>query len=328
MKVLITGATGLLGGHLARLAVGAGHEVRVLVRKSSVTKGIDGLAAERVYGDLADERSLELAMRDRELVFHAAAAYVFWGMSRDKIFEANLGGTRRVLAAARRAGVRRLVYTSTGAVVATGTKEKPADEGSVYDLDAARCDYIDSKREAELAALAANAPDLEVVVTNPGMILGPGDWKPTPSGELLLRYLNHQMPGYMNLQGSVVHAEDAARGHLLAADKGRPGERYILGGDNLSMVEILRTLREVSGVFIPMIPIPVPVALAFAYGVTWLADNVTKKGPLVHPAQVRMGALSVCQSSAKAEKELGYAYRGVRETLAETVAFFRKAGMA
>lgn len=328
MNVLVTGATGLLGGHAARLLCDAGHDVRVLLRKTSITKGVDGLPAERVYGDLADEKSLELAMRGREVVFHCAAAFVFWGMSREKIFEANLGGTRRVLAAAKRAGVRRLVCTSTGAAVATGTKDAPADETTPYNMDSARCDYIDSKREAELAALAANAPDFEVVVTNPGMILGPGDWKPTPSGELLLRYLNHQMPGYMNLQGSVVHAEDVARGHLLAAERGRAGERYILGGENLTMAEILRTLREVSGVFIPMIPIPAPVALAFGHAVAWLADNVTKRPPLVHPAQVRMGALSMCQSSAKAERELGYSYRGVRETLAETVEFFRKSGMA
>lgn len=326
MKTLVTGASGLLGGHIARLACEEGHGVRVLLRPTSATQGIDGLPVERVYGDLTDQKSLELAMEGREVVFHAAAAYVFWGMDRETMREINVGGTHRVIEAARRAGVRRIVYTSSGAVVATGTLAHPADESTPYDMDQARCDYIDTKHEAEGAALAANGPDLEVVVTNPAMIVGPGDWKPTPTGQLIQRYLKMRMPGYLDLEGSVVHAEDCARGHLLAATRGRPGERYILGADNYSMKEILRVLHEVSGVFIPLIPIPVPVAVGFAHVVTWIADHVTHRTPLVHPAQARLGALRIAQSSEKAVRELGYAYRPLRETLADAVAFFRAQG--
>jgi dihydroflavonol-4-reductase len=233
MKTLVTGATGFLGSHLARQLCERGESVRVLVRPSSDLRALEGFSAERLVGDLRDVASLDRALVGVSRVFHVAADYRLWARNSREIYESNVAGTQNLLDAARRAGVEKFVYTSTVATIAvphTGGLPNEETQSSVEEMIG---HYKRSKFQAEQRAILAAASGLPVVIVNPTTPVGPGDWKPTPTGKIIVDFLNGRMPGYVDTGLNFVPVEDCARGHLLAAERGHIGERYILGGSNL-----------------------------------------------------------------------------------------------
>ena len=249
MTTLVTGATGFLGSHVARQLVAAGHSVRVLIRSTSNFQAVDGLNAERVVGDLQDMISLDRAMKGVRRVFHVAADYRLWTKNPSEIYETNVEGTRRLLEVAAQAGVERFVYTSTVATIAVS--DDPAalpNERTQATLSQMIGHYKRSKFMAELEAIKAAAAGLPVVIVNPTAPVGPGDWKPTPTGRIIVDFLNGKMPAYVDTGLNLVAVEAAAAGHLLAAEKGRVGERYILGARNMTLKQILDASRPSPGV--------------------------------------------------------------------------------
>ncbi|HEX3371111.1 MAG TPA: hopanoid-associated sugar epimerase, partial [Candidatus Acidoferrales bacterium] len=234
MKILVTGATGFLGSHVARGLVERGEEIRVLVRASSDVRALEGLNAERVQGDLRDRESLNRAMQGVQRVFHVAADYRLWAKDPREIHESNVAGTQNLLDAARSAGVTKFVYTSTVATIAVPRDGGLPDETTESSVGEMIGEYKRSKFEAERCALRAAQDGLPVVIVNPTTPVGPGDWKPTPTGKIIVDFLNGKMPGYVDTGLNFVPVEDCAQGHLLAAERGRIGERYILGGRNLT----------------------------------------------------------------------------------------------
>src|SRR5271167_5261101 len=234
MTVLVTGATGFVGSHVARQLVGAGHTVRVLVRPASNPILLQGLAVERCEGDLRDLLSLDRAMKGVRRVFHVAADYRLWSRNPAEIYESNVTGTRNLLQASKRAGIEQFIYTSTVATIAVDRPSLP-NESTDSRLDEMVGHYKRSKWQAEKEALKAAQDGLPVIIVMPTTPVGPGDWKPTPTGKLIVDFLNGKMPGYVETGLNFAGVEDVAAGHLLAAERGKSGERYLLGAENLSL---------------------------------------------------------------------------------------------
>ncbi|MGA9633563.1 MAG: hopanoid-associated sugar epimerase, partial [Candidatus Acidiferrales bacterium] len=240
MTTLVTGSTGFVGSHVARQLVAAGNRVRVLVRPSSKMQALEGLAVERVEGDLRDALSLDRAMKGVRRVYHVAADYRLWTKVPEEIYESNVEGTKRLFESAAQAGVERIVYTSTVATIAVpGRDGTLPNEEMPASLDQMIGHYKRSKFLAEIEAIKAAGAGVPVVIVNPTAPVGPGDWKPTPTGRIIVDFLNGKMPAYVDTGLNVVAVEDVAAGHLLAAEKGRIGERYILGCRNMTLKEIL-----------------------------------------------------------------------------------------
>ena len=309
---LVTGASGFIGWHVARLLLARGERVRALVRGSSVVPDLD---VERVTGDLRDPDSLARAAVGCGVVYHVAADYRLWSRNPAELYQSNVDGTRNVLTAARDAGVERFVYTST--VGCIGSK----DENSPVSLDAMAGTYKRSKFIAEAVALEFARSGFPVVIVNPTAPMGDHDFKPTPTGQIILDFLRGAMPAYIDTGLNVVHVDDVAQGHLLACEHGRVGERYILGSENMTLREILRVLAEITGRKAPSIQIP--YALAYAAGVVSTAwaqvSGVAPRAPL---EAVRMARKKMWVTHEKAARELGYAPRPAREALADAVAWF------
>jgi len=268
---LVTGATGFVGSHVARLLAGRGDRVRVLVRPSSDLRALEGLAVERAPGDLRDPGSLDRALSCVRTVFHVAADYRLWARNPQEIYESNVTGTRNLLDAARRAGVERVVYTSTVATVAVPRPTLP-NEATASTIDEMIGHYKRSKWLAEQEAFRAAQQGLPVVIVNPTAPVGPGDWKPTPTGKVIVDFLAGKIPAYVDTGLNVVAVEDVAAGHLLAAERGKIGQRYILGGRNMTLKEILDVLAGVTGRPAPRVRMPHAVALAAGY-----ADHVESR---------------------------------------------------
>src|SRR5574337_69982 len=256
MTTLVTGASGFLGSHVARQLVARGERVRVLLRPSSQARAIEGLGVELAHGDLRDAASLVRALEGVRRVYHVAADYRLWARDPREIYESNVAGTRNLLEAARRAGVERFIYTSTVATVAVPRPGALPNEDTTASLGEMIGHYKRSKFLAEQEAFRAATDGLPVVIVNPTTPVGPGDWKPTPTGRVILDFLNGRMPGYVDTGLNLVPVEDAAAGHLLAAERGRVGERYILGGRNLTLKEILDVLAGIAGRPAPRVRVP------------------------------------------------------------------------
>ncbi len=267
MTTLITGAAGFLGSHVARQLVARGDEVRVLLRASSTNRAIADLSLEYVTGDLRDPASLDRAMKGVKRVFHVAADYRLWAKRSREIYDSNVGGTKNLLDAARRAGVEQLIYTSTVATIAVDRPQLP-NESTDAKLGEMVGHYKRSKWMAEREALNAAKSGLPVIVAMPTTPVGPWDWKPTPTGKIILDFLNGKMPGYVETGLNFVGVEECAAGHLLVAEKGKVGERYLLGGENLTLKAMLDTLAKITGLRAPMLRIPHGLALGVAYANT------------------------------------------------------------
>lgn len=318
---LVTGASGFVGWHVARLLVEAGHTVRALVRKGS---SVPGLAVDLIEGDLRDARSVQRAILGCGAVFHVAADYRLWARDRDEIFETNVRGTSQLLELASIEGVDRLVYTSTVGCIGIpgegfGTEDTPVDPNQMAGV------YKESKYLAEQSVLRLAEQGFPAVIVNPTAPVGERDAKPTPTGRIVLDFLRGRMPAYIETGLNVVDVEDVARGHLLAFEHGVPGERYILGSENLTMREILEILAEESGLTAPSLKLPYSVAMAFAVLDTALA-TVTGKEPRAPVDAVKMARKKMFVSCAKAERELGFRAAPARQGLAKAIRWFRANG--
>src|SRR6202045_1431660 len=276
MSTLVTGAAGFLGSHVTRQLVARGDDVRVLLRASSTNRAIADLPLEYVTGDLRDPASLERAMKGVKRVFHVAADYRLWAKRKQDIYDSNFGGTKNLLAAAKRACVEQLIYTSTVATIAVDRPELP-NEFTDAKLEEMVGHYKRSKWMAEREALQAAREGLPVIVAMPTTPVGPWDWKPTPTGKLVVDFLNGKMPGYVDTGLNFVGVEECAAGHLLVAEKGKVGERYLLGGENLTLKQVLDMLSKITGLPSPSLKISHHVALGVAYASTLFSRLVGKE---------------------------------------------------
>jgi len=325
MKTLVTGATGFLGSHVARALAARGEDLRVLVRASSDLRALDGLNAERFVGDLRNSSSLAGALEGVARVFHVAADYRLWARDPREIYESNVGGTQNLLDAASHAGVEKFVYTSTVATVAVPREGGLPNEATQSSVDEMIGHYKRSKFEAEQCAVRAAGTGLPVVIVNPTTPVGPGDWKPTPTGKIIVDFLNGRMPGYVDTGLNFVPVEDCARGHLLAAERGRVSERYILGGRNLTLKEMLDMLAIASGRPAPRWKIPYVVA----YAAGWVDAGISRvlgREPQIPLEGVRMSRHKMFVDASKAERELGFAPGPIEGALERAVEWYETNG--
>ena len=325
MTILVTGATGFVGSHVARLLVNQGHEVRIFCRNTSNADVLADLRVERAQGDLRDAASIERAMRGVRRVFHAAADYRLWSAHPEEIYESNVEGTRKLLDAAQRAGVERIVYTSTVATIAVPRHGALPNEATQSELGEMIGHYKRSKFMAEQEALRAAREGVPVVIVNPTAPIGPCDWKPTPTGKIILDFLNGKMPAYVDTGLNVVAVEDVAAGHLLAAEKGRIGERYILGARNLTLKQILDMLAAIVGRPAPRLRLPHAVALAAGYADEFFA-RLRGREPQIPVEGVKMSRHRMFVESDKAERELGYHPTPVEAALERAVRWYESHG--
>ena len=328
MRVFITGGTGFVGSAVARQLLAAGHEVLALVRSGSDKRMLDGMPVERVLGDLSQVDILSRGMSGCQWVFHVAALYSYWGHGWEDFQQANVDGTRNVLEAASRSGIDRLVYTSSIAALGLNKDRTPADEHTPSMLEDMITPYKRSKFLAEEIAQKYARDGLPVVIVNPSTPVGVGDHKPTPSGQIIVDYLNGRMFGYVNTGLNLVDVEDVAAGHLLAAERGHVGERYILGGENLTLKQMLDLLAEVSGLPVVRMRIPHGIALTWSYVDTLLARNLPGRVPAATPDKVRLSYRYEFFDSSKAHNELGMPNTPVRTALQKAVEWYRANGYA
>ena len=328
MKCFVTGATGFLGSHVARQLLARGADLRLLVRATSRTDNIDDLPAERVVGDLRDSASLQKGMVGCECVFHVAADYRLWARNGHELYDSNVEGTRNVLQAARDAGVPRVIYTSSVATMGFGNNGRLTDESTPVTIANMIGDYKRSKFLAERLVIEAGQAGQNVVMVNPTTPIGERDIKPTPTGRIVVDFLRRKFPAYVDTGLNLVDVVDCAHGHLLAMEKAIPGERYILGSENLTLKQILDKLAAITG--LPSPKVKLPYAMAYATGVvdTLVTGTIRKREPRVTLDSVRMGRKKMFVSSAKAQRQLGWNPRPVDDALRRAVEWFQANGHA
>ena len=331
MLAFVTGATGFLGSHVARVLAEQGADLRLLVRPTSDLRNLDGLKADRVVGDLRDPASLEKALAGCDVIFHVAADYRLWVPGRDssEMYRSNVDGTRSLLEAARKQRVRRVVYTSSVATMgflSGSSNGKVADEQSPVGIADMIGHYKRSKFMAEQAAVEAAKSGVDVVIVNPTTPIGERDIKPTPTGRIVVDFLKRKFPAYVETGLNLVDATECARGHVQALEMGRTGERYILGGENLTLKQILDRLAAISGLKSPTVKLP--YVFAFATGVVdeMVTGRLLGREPRATIDAVRMGRKVMFVSSAKAERELGWRVVAVDDALRRSVEWFRTNG--
>jgi dihydroflavonol-4-reductase len=327
LTAFVTGATGFLGSHVAQQLAGQGAELRLLVRPTSDLRNIAAFdKAERVTGDLREPASLKKAMAGCDVVFHVAADYRLWTPTKsdvEQMYRSNVEGTKAIIAAAQEAGVRRVVYTSSVATMGFRTDGTLADETAPVSLANMVSHYKKSKFMAEQVALEAGRKGANVVVVNPTTPIGEQDIKPTPTGRIVLDFLKRKFPAYVETGLNLVDVHQCACGHLLAMEKARRGERYILGGENLTLKQILDKLSEITGLPSPKVKLPYAVAFAFGVFDTAFTGHLLKKEPRASIDEVRMGRKIMFVSSAKAERELGWNIVPVEGALRRAVDWFQ-----
>jgi len=326
MTSLVTGATGFVGSHVARLLAARGFRVRVLVRRSSRIDNLAGVDCEPVQGDLRDGESLRHAARGCDAVFHVAADYRLWSRNPRELYESNVEGTRNMLLAARQEGVPRIVYTSTVGVLGIPGDGSPGTECTPVSLADMVGHYKRSKYLAEEEARRLAAEGLPVVIVNPSTPVGEGDIKPTPTGRMIVDFLNGRLPAYVQTGLNLVDVQDVAQGHLLAFERGVPGRRYVLGCQNLTLREILALLAEITGRRAPRVQIPYPVALAAGWVDTAVFGGLLRRPPHIPLEGVRMAAKHMFFDSSRAVAELGLPQSPVRGALERAVQWFRDHG--
>lgn len=326
-KVLVTGATGFLGSALVRVLLKRGEEVHILARqKGPEFPNLAGLPVIAHHGEIQSLTSLREAMRGMDVVFHAAAVYQFypwWRKKEPAIYKINVQGTRNILFCAREAGVKKLIYTSSIITIGRSPKDVCSNEQTFFSPEQLTSHYARSKREAEGLVLDAARKGFPAVIVNPGIVMGERDNKPTPSGEIIVKFLNRNYPGYFDSLWCVADVDDVAEGHVLASEKGRVGERYILcDQEHYSMEEIFKLLEKISGVPRPRLKFPFSLIKAFACTDEWLAQFIRHK-PLM-PTE----GLEFCRSNlrcdpSKAVRELGYRMTSIETTLEKAVKWYR-----
>lgn len=331
MICFVTGASGFIGANLVHELANRGHQVKALLRPESDLRGLEGTNFERVRGDVSDRAVLAKAMRDCDWCFHVAASYHLWLKDYAPMYAANVEGTRNVLEAAASAGCSRIVYTSTvgciGLPKEVNGQVTPTDENTPVSEAQMSNHYKLSKWKAEVVARELAAKGAPVVIVNPSAPVGPRDVKPTPTGKVIVDFLNREMPAYLDTGLNWVHVRDVAAGHILAAEKGRLGERYILGNasGNWTMAQAFAVLQEVSGLPAPKMRVPYTVALLAAH-VDEAVSKLTGKPPKAPLAGVRMAKYKMFFNPAKAIKELGLPQTPPKQALADAVHWFKEHG--
>jgi dihydroflavonol-4-reductase len=328
MRTFVTGGTGFIGGAVVRRLLEAEHEVRALVRPGADTRQLDGLRVERVEGDLLDFESLRRGMAGCGWVFHVAALYSFWGHTWNDFYQANLKGTRQVLEVARLEGPERIVYTSSISALGVRKDRSPANEDTPSTLADRIGPYQRSKFRAEEVARGFARQGLPVVIVNPSSPVGIGDHKPTPTGQIIVDFLNGRIFGYVDTGLNIIDVEDVAAGHLLAAEQGQVGQRYILGGENLTLKQILDLLAEVSGRPRVRLRIPHWVAQCWAYIDVAMARMNPHRIPAATPDKVRLAGRYEFFDPGKAVRELGLPQTPARVALGKAVGWYRAHGYA
>lgn len=325
-KVLVTGATGFVGANVARVLVQHGEEVRALVRETSDRRNLEGVPVEWAPGDLRDPDAVRRAVAGCSRVYHVAADYRLWARDPRELYDSNVRGTVNVMDACLAEGVERVVYTSTVGTVGLSALPAPCDEETPVAPGQFTSHYKRSKLEAERAALDYARRGLPVVVVNPSAPVGPWDAKPTPTGRILVDFVNGRLPAFVDTGLNVVHVRDVAEGHWLAAERGRVGERYILGNENLTLAEILAALAELAGRPRPRVRLPYAVAWAAGAVSTAVADWITHRPPGVALEAVRMSHRRMFFDPGKAVRELGLPRTPVREAFADGLRWFAERG--
>jgi len=328
MLAFVTGATGFLGSHVARVLADNGADMRLLVRSSSNLRNVEGLRADHALGDLRDPASLEKAMAGCDVVFHVAADYRLWVRDPNEMYRSNVEGTRAILEAARKNGVRRVVYTSSVATIGFTRNGYPANEDSPVSLADMIGHYKRSKFMAEQLALEAGRSGLEVVVVNPTTPVGDQDVKPTPTGRIVVDFLKRKFPAYVETGLNLVDVRECARGHVTALEKGKSGERYILGGENLTLKQILDKLAKITGLPSPILKLPYIFAYAAGIADEIVTGRLRGREPRATIDTVRMGAKKMFVSSDKAERDLGWKIVPVESALRRAAEWFRVNGYA
>ena len=325
-KVLVTGGTGFIGANLVRLLVARGADVRVLVRPSSDRSNVSGLRVEVAPGDLRDRASVREAVRGCDRVYHVAADYRFWARDPGELYRSNVDGTRHVLEACQAEGVERVVHTSTVGTIGLSALPAPCDEATPLARGQLTSHYKRSKLEAERLALAHAARGLPVVVVNPSAPIGAWDAKPTPTGQIVVDFVRGKLPAIVDTGLNVVHVRDVAEGHLLAAERGRIGERYILGNRNMTLAEIMAEIAALTDLPPPRLRLPYAVAWAAGAVSTAVSTWVTHRPPAIALEAVRMARRRMYFDPTKAVRELGLPQTPVREAFADALTWFEESG--
>ena len=328
MLAFVTGATGFVGSHVARALAAQGVELRVLIRSGSDLRNIQELQAERVVGDLRDATSLRKAMAGCQVVFHVAADYRLWVRDPDQMYRSNVEGTKAILEAARENRVRRVVYTSSVATMGFQSNGHLANENSPVSLADMIGPYKRSKFMAEEIAVRAGNSGMDVVVVNPTTPVGERDIKPTPTGRIVVDFLKKKFPAYVDTGLNLVDVQECARGHIAALEKGKSGERYILGGENLTLKQILDKLAAITGLPSPKIRVPYVVALATGVVDQVVTGYIRNREPRATIDAVRMGRKKMFVTSNKAERDLGWKTVPVDGALRRAVEWFQANGYA
>ena len=324
MKTLVTGSTGFLGSAILRELLDDGREVKLLVRKDADTANIDGLDVEIAYGDLRDSESLQSALNGCNILYHAAAYYSLWDRDQQLIYDINLEGTRKILEASQKKNLEKIIYTSTVGCIGLNEDTTPANENTFFNKSTLANHYKKSKFQAEQIALQFARNGLPVVIVNPSTPIGPRDIKPTPTGKIILDFLNRKMPAYLDTGLNLIDVKDCARGHILAEQKGVPGERYILGNQNMSLFDILTSLEKITGLKAPRIKMPFWVALSAGWVCEMVSNHLTGKPPAVPLAGVKMAKYFMYFDSSKAVQELGLEQNSVEKALRQSVNWFKE----
>jgi len=328
MLAFVTGATGFLGSHVARVLVENGANLRLLVRSSSDLRNLEGVPGEQVVGDLRDPSSFDNALSGCDALFHVAADYRIWVRDPDEMYRSNVEGTRAILDSAFRKGVRRTVCTSSVATMGFIGDGSDADENSPVSLEEMIGPYKRSEFMAEQVALEAARNGMDVVVVNPTTPVGERDIKPTPTGRIVVDFLKKKFPAYVDTGLNLVDATECARGHVMALERGRRGERYILGGENLTLKQILDKLAAITGLPSPTVRVPHFVALGAAVVDELWTGRIRGLEPRATIDAVQMGRKKMFVNSAKAERELGWKTVPVDASLRRAVDWFRAMGYA
>jgi dihydroflavonol-4-reductase len=328
MKVFITGATGFVGHHVAKALAAQGANLRFLVRKSSNLANLDGIFGDTVVGDLLKPASYTPALSGCDAVLHVAADYRLWIRDPETMYRANVDGTRDLLRAAREAGVRRVVYTSSVATMHFRTDGIVINEDTPVTLADMVGHYKRSKFLAEQQAVAAAQDGQQVIILNPTTPIGPNDFKPTPTGRIFVDFLNRKFPAYMDTGLNLVDVAEVAKTHVDALTVGTPGRRYILGGENLTLKQILDKMSAITGIPSPTVEIPFAVAATYAFFEELITGRIRGKEPRATLEEVRMGRKKMFASSAHAQQELGFRIAPVYPAMRAAIEWFRAKGYA
>jgi dihydroflavonol-4-reductase len=328
MKIFLTGSTGFVGSHVARAHASAGAQLRLLTRKTSSLAALEGIAAETVIGDLRQPEGLRSALQGCDALVHVAADYRLWVRDPEEMYAANVHGTRELLRLARELGVPKVVYTSSVATMGFKSDGTIVDEETPVSLDHMIGHYKRSKYLAEQEAIAAARAGQHVMILNPTTPIGANDAKPTPTGRILVDFLNRNFPAYVDTGLNLVDVGEIARMHVVALERGTPGERYILGGENLTLKQILDRLSAMTGLPSPTMKVPHAVAMVFAFFDENVTGKLRGKEPRATVEAVRMGRKMMFASSAKAVRELGFRELAVHDALRAAINWFLAHGYA